>query len=251
MRAAARAESVVWHDVENGAFVADLPLWRELAAECGGDVLEIGCGTGRVALELATRGHEVLGVDTDEALVAALLEAARDRRLSADAIVADALRLAVPRRFELIAMPMQVIQLLGGRAERRAALEAAAAHLTAGGLVAVAIVEGVPGLPDETGSIEFERPLPDVAEIDDWIYSSLPLDLVAEDGEMVVTRLRQVVAPDGDLTEQVEETRLCVLDVATLHDEAEAARLRPTGAREIPGTDAHVGSVVVLLEAAQ
>ena len=38
-----------------------------------GSVLDAGCGTGRVAIELSRRGHEVVGVDVDEAM----LEAAR------------------------------------------------------------------------------------------------------------------------------------------------------------------------------
>ena len=44
---------VMWHDVECGSYVADLPLWRRLAAEAGGPVLDVGAGTGRVALDLA------------------------------------------------------------------------------------------------------------------------------------------------------------------------------------------------------
>ena len=48
-------EHVAWHDVECGGYDADLPLWRELAARRGGPVLDVGAGTGRVALDLARR----------------------------------------------------------------------------------------------------------------------------------------------------------------------------------------------------
>ena len=61
---AMRDEAVIWHDVECGAYAADLPLWRELAAGRSGPVLEIGCGTGRVALDLARDGHAVTGSTT-------------------------------------------------------------------------------------------------------------------------------------------------------------------------------------------
>jgi 2-polyprenyl-3-methyl-5-hydroxy-6-metoxy-1,4-benzoquinol methylase len=76
-------ERVIWHDVECGGYGADLPLWRELAARCGGPVLEVGCGTGRVALDLARRGHSVTGVDTDPQLVTALRERAHGLDLRA------------------------------------------------------------------------------------------------------------------------------------------------------------------------
>src|SRR5271170_1352173 len=36
-----------------------------------GSVLDAGCGTGRVAMELSRRGHPVVGVDVDEAMLTA------------------------------------------------------------------------------------------------------------------------------------------------------------------------------------
>ena len=46
-------DDVVWHDVECGRYDADLPLWHELAAQADHGVLDVGAGTGRVALKLA------------------------------------------------------------------------------------------------------------------------------------------------------------------------------------------------------
>ena len=53
------SQAVIWHDVECGRYAADLPLWRGLADEASGPVLDVGAGTGRVAIDLARRGHEV------------------------------------------------------------------------------------------------------------------------------------------------------------------------------------------------
>jgi 2-polyprenyl-3-methyl-5-hydroxy-6-metoxy-1,4-benzoquinol methylase len=57
--------SVMWHDVECGTYTADLPLWRRLARETGGRVLDIGAGTGRVALDLTRAGARVTALDLD------------------------------------------------------------------------------------------------------------------------------------------------------------------------------------------
>ena len=236
-------EGVIWHDVECGGYGADLPLWRELAEARSGLALEVGCGTGRVALDLASQGHSVTGVDNDPALVDALRERARARGLEVAAHVADARSLNLPAEFALIAMPMQILQLLGKPENRHAALAAASGALASGGVLAVSIVEGVPG-----GGGEMAQPLPDVAERDGWIYSSLPLEIVDDGGVMLVTRLRQVVSPAGELTEAVDETRLAVLDADALEREARRAGLGPAGRREIPETEAHVGSAIVLLE---
>ncbi len=69
--------TVIWHDLECGGYVADLPLWRELARERGGPILDVGAGTGRVALDLARNGHEVTALDRDPELLDALRRRAR------------------------------------------------------------------------------------------------------------------------------------------------------------------------------
>ena len=49
--------------------VDDLLLIEEIAQECGGPVLELGCGTGRVALPLLAAGLHVTGIDISPALL--------------------------------------------------------------------------------------------------------------------------------------------------------------------------------------
>ena len=92
---------MIWHDVENGAYEADLELWRELALGAGGPVLEVGCGTGRVAIDLARHGHHVLGVDIEPAFVSVLRERAAERNLEASAEVGDVRDLEVTGEFAL------------------------------------------------------------------------------------------------------------------------------------------------------
>lgn len=248
MSVSAAEETVMWHDVENGSYGADFPVWRELAARAGGPILEAGCGTGRVALDLAARDHHVLGVDIDPVLVAAFCERAEARRLEARAETGDIRHLDVAGEFALVLVPMQTIQLLDGADERRAALESMRGVLRPRGIVGLAIVEGDLGA-NAPGS-ELGRPLPDVNELGDWVYSSLPIELSEDAGRIVISRLRQIVAPDGDLTEERHDLSLAVLDADSLEAEAAAAGLAPAGRQEIDSTEAHVGSRVVLLEAA-
>jgi len=68
------APAVIWHDVECGGYAEDLELWRELAAAADGPVLDVGAGTGRVALDLGGRGFEVVALDLDADLLGALRE---------------------------------------------------------------------------------------------------------------------------------------------------------------------------------
>jgi SAM-dependent methyltransferase len=231
--------SVIWHDAECGSYEVDLALWEELAE---GAVLDLGCGTGRVALHLARRGHTVAGLDLEPALVAALNE--RVAELPASAEVGDARDFELGSEFNVVLAPMQLVQLLDGSDERKRCLGCVAAHLVPGGLAAFAIVESMPE-PVDTAS-----PLPDTREVDGWIYSSLPIDARVESGSIQVRRLRQTVSPQGELQEELYEVGLRALDAATLEGEARAVGLIPGGRRAIPPTDAHVGSTAVLFEKA-
>jgi 2-polyprenyl-3-methyl-5-hydroxy-6-metoxy-1,4-benzoquinol methylase len=57
------------------------------AGEIAGSVLDVGCGTGENALYLATRGHEVLGVDAAPVAIERATTKARDRGIEAEFIV--------------------------------------------------------------------------------------------------------------------------------------------------------------------
>ena len=233
----------IWHDVECGAYAADLALWDELARAGDRGVLELGCGTGRVALHLARRGHHVWGVDRDPALTAELERRAEAEGMPVHVVTADIRELDLAARFSLVVAPMQVLQMLGGEEGRRRALERCAAHLMPDGLAVAAIVEGAEAETD----VDWRDLLPDVREVDAWIYSSQPLEARGDGAAIEIHRLRQTVSPAGRLEERRHTDRLDLLDAETLEAEAVAAGLRPAGRRIIEATDAHVGSTVVLL----
>ena len=232
--------AVIWHDAENGSYGGDLALWEELAAEAGGPILDIGCGTGRVALHLARRGHATVGLDVDPELIAALAE--RGAGLPLRAVVDDARRFDLEEEVAVALAPMQLAQLLANRAERVECLECVASHLRPGGRVALSIVEWLPE------AAEGPPPLPDVREVDGWVYSSLPLDAVDIGEEIVIQRLRQTVSPAGDLSEERNEIRIRTLTAGELEAEGMEAGLVPRPRRRIAPTDLHVGSTVVVLE---
>lgn len=247
--------ATIWHDVECGAYDADLPLWEELAEDRGGPVLELGCGTGRVAVHLARRGHPVVGLDRDPELLAALIARASDldptvvgRKsdalggLPVKGIVADARDFELDEPVSLVLAPTHLLQLLPDSAQRQESLRCIAAALRPGGLLAAAIIES---MPEPDGA---PPPLPDVREVDGWVYSSLAIEAAVGPGEIVVRRVRQLVSPEGSLSEEPNEVRIATFSAEQLEAEAAACGLTPAGRREIPPTSMHEGSLVVLLE---
>jgi SAM-dependent methyltransferase len=236
--------NLIWHEVECGGYTADLALWEELADQTDKPIMELGCGAGRVTLHLARREATlVIGVDWDADLVAAIWE--RSGKLAGDAEIGDVRDFDFATKFSLVIAPMQLIQLLESSRDRIACLSSAVDNMLPGGRAAFAIVEQMPDLPPPGASAP---PLPDVRQIEGWIYSSLPLEPVSLPDAIVLRRLRQTVDPDGNMSEELNEIELAMLTAETLEEEGRAAGLRPTGRREIPSTEAHVGSTVVLFE---
>jgi SAM-dependent methyltransferase len=237
------SDHVLWHDIECGGYLEDLPLWRALAEAEAGPVLDVGAGTGRVTLDLARRGHAVVALDRDAELLRALGE--RAAGLPVRAVHADARDFALPgERFGVILAPMQTVQLLGP-AGRAGFLRCARAHVAPGGLVACALADALDAFDEE----HTHPPLPDLREVEGVVYASRPVALRDEGERVAIERIRETVAPDGRRTAAGDVVRLDRLDAVTLEAEARAAGFAAEPGRAIDETEEHVGSTVVMLRA--
>ncbi len=101
-----------------------------IAGHAPGSVLDAGCGTGRVAIELDRRGIEVVGVDLDAEMIAAA-------QVKAPAIrweVADLATFDLGRTFDLVALPGNVM-IFCRPTDRASIVARCAAHLVPGGLL--------------------------------------------------------------------------------------------------------------------
>jgi len=243
----APAHAVLWHDLECGRYSADLQLWTQLAERAGGAVLDVGAGTGRVALHLAAAGHEVHALDSDAVLLAELSRRAGERGLRVTTTVADARALELAeRRFALVAAPMQTVQLLGGPPGRGRFLRAARAHLAPGGRVACALAHPLEGLEPEAGR-DTAPPPPDVLVAADATFISRPVAVREVPEGWAIERVRERRPRSGRPTAEPDSVLLDRLDAAGLEREARAAGLEPAERLRVAPTGEHVGSTVVVL----
>jgi SAM-dependent methyltransferase len=93
-------------------------------------VLDAGCGTGRVAVELSRHGIEVVGVDVDPSMLAE----ARRRAPALEWVQADLTALALDRRFDVVVLAGNV-PLFTPPGTQAALVRACAAHVAGSGLL--------------------------------------------------------------------------------------------------------------------
>lgn len=106
-----------YYDWENRQTVGrrDIAFWQRMAAPHQEPILELGCGTGRVALPLARRGSMVVGIDRSASMLARARMRVRRARLQSRVrlIRGDIRHLPFPdRSFPLVMAPYGILQSL-------------------------------------------------------------------------------------------------------------------------------------------
>jgi SAM-dependent methyltransferase len=232
----------VWHDLECGSYHEDLPLWRELARHARGAVLDVGAGTGRVTLDLARHGSEVIALDVDAALLDAL--AVRAQGLPVETLLADARAFVLARRVSLVVAPMQTLQLLGGASGRAAFLGRALEHLARGGRLVAALADPLDCFDDE----HVIAPPPDVRDVLGVRYSSQLVAVSEQNGSAAIRRRREILAPKRHEAYDAVVTldRVCADAVA---EEGAQVGFLVEPHLSIPETEEYLGSTVVVLRA--
>ncbi len=240
----------IWQEVEFGSYGADLPVWVELAEAVGGPIVELGAGAGRVALHLAGHGHEVIAVEREPDLADELERLAADRGVSLSVVSGDLASpagLRLPARPRLAIGPLHVIQVLD--APDRPPLLARLRELMApGGTLALTLVDESTMLSSGTASAQI---LPDMRELEGWVYSSEPLWVQVGERSLTVRRLRERVSPEGRMERAIHDEILYRVSPEVLEREGADAGFRAAGRRQISSGENEADSTLVLMEVPQ
>lgn len=114
-------------------YLPDLDLVLEVAARSPGPILDLACGTGRISIALAQRGHAVVGLDSNAAFIerAEMLAAERSSSLNGSLRfeVGDARDFLLPERFSLIVMMDQAFKYLLRHDDHLDCLQCVRSHL--------------------------------------------------------------------------------------------------------------------------
>jgi 2-polyprenyl-3-methyl-5-hydroxy-6-metoxy-1,4-benzoquinol methylase len=89
-------------DLEDNGYDEDWPLTEPWARSLGGPLLDLACGTGRVAFRMAAPGYQVTGVDIVPEMIEWARQKAAKQAISIDWVVADARAFHLQRHFPFI-----------------------------------------------------------------------------------------------------------------------------------------------------
>jgi SAM-dependent methyltransferase len=132
------------YDLDNPHGPSAATDWfRAIARRTGGPILELGCGTGRVAIPLAQDGHEVVGLDRSPAMLARAERHAGREGVSLRLVEGDMRSFSFSEAFALIAIPFQTFLILTPE-ERWSCLARAREHLAPEGLLAIEVFQPDP-----------------------------------------------------------------------------------------------------------
>ncbi len=142
-------EYAPFYDWENAQTVArrDVAFWRRLAGAQDGPVLELGCGTGRIAVPVAKAGAAFVGIDRSEPMLRrASARLRRLRTVRARLVRGDIRSLPFRRRpgFALVMAPYGILQSLTRERDLRDALVSVHRVLRRGGLFGIDLVPDLP-----------------------------------------------------------------------------------------------------------
>jgi ubiquinone/menaquinone biosynthesis C-methylase UbiE len=113
---------------------ARIEFWRRMAAQFGGPVLDLCCGTGLVAIPVAAMGLSVTGVDLAAPMLAHARAKAEREDVDVHWIEADVRALALARRFGFAILTGNAFQAFLTAADQRALLAAVRRHLAPEGV---------------------------------------------------------------------------------------------------------------------
>jgi SAM-dependent methyltransferase len=130
-----------YYDLDLAGQTEDIDFYLALAGRGGQHVLELGCGTGRLAIPIAQAGNQVRGVDHDPDMLArartAWAATSGPAGGSLELVEADLLTYKDDHNFDLVILGLNMLPALPGRPAQASGLTNAAHMLKRGGRLVV------------------------------------------------------------------------------------------------------------------
>ena len=149
-----------WYDVDMARNMRfdDVAFYADLCQREGGRVLELGCGNGRVLLELVCRNIDAVGVDTSHKMLQQLQHKAKARGLAPSACRMDARRLAFARSFDIVLCPYSLVTYMAQPSDLERMMSEVRRVLRADGLLVVDAFVPRDTVASDAYRLDYRRP---------------------------------------------------------------------------------------------
>lgn len=192
-----------FYDAQYGADQGgDREFYRELAVEADGPVLEVGCGTGRIYLDLLRAGVDADGIDVSEEMLAVLREKAAEEGLDPGVWRADVTDFEPPREYALAIVPFRAFLHLLTVEDQLAALSNLHDALEPGGRLALNVFVPNPDVVEQFYGKWQEESIEHEGEE----YTLRTLTELTDPVEWIVREQRELYDPNGEQVFDVSYT---------------------------------------------
>jgi SAM-dependent methyltransferase len=185
------------YDPWSRSVTEDVDFYVAEARKAGGPVVELGVGTGRIAVPTAQRGVRVIGVDSSPGMLDVCRRRAEEAGVTSllDLRLGDLRRPPVAERVRLATAPFRSLLHLRSDAERREALAAARRLLQPGGRLVFDVFAPSRADVEETHGRWLERE-PGIWERADWDVEGRVLTLAVRGAGGETTMALAWISPD-------------------------------------------------------
>jgi SAM-dependent methyltransferase len=164
------------YDPWSRSVVEDVPFYLDEARRTGGPVVELGVGTGRIAIPIASDGIRVIGVDSSPGMLEVCAEHAALAGVELDLRLGDLREPPVAETVPLVTCPFRSLLHMSGDDDRRRALRAVRGLLADGGRFVFDVFTPSREDIEETHGRWIERE-PEIFERADWDEGARTLTL--------------------------------------------------------------------------
>jgi SAM-dependent methyltransferase len=174
------------YDPWSASVTEDVEFYVEEAVAAGGPVVELACGTGRIAVPVAKAGVRVIGVDGSPGMLEVAREYAAAEGVELDLRLGDMREPPVDEHVPLVLIPFRSLLHMTTERDRLRALRAARELLVPGGRLVFDVFAPSREDVEETHARWIERE-PGIFERADWDEGSRTLTLSVRRGEEAAT----------------------------------------------------------------
>jgi len=185
-------------DMAQNMRFADVDFYARISERKGGRVLELGCGNGRILLQLLARGIDIAGIDSSPKMLVDLVRKAAIRGLHAPVCVMDVRHLGFAARFDVVLCPYSLVTYMTAEQDAVRMLDEVKDVLAPNGIVVVDAFISRPIDRSDLFSRDYVRPFGAGS-----LVRSKRITALSERVNRIERRY-EVLSPDGKVEERIE-----------------------------------------------